>query len=816
MNPILHQWKWDFRRIRNLWILWLLLLIALSYTSRLPAAMSMQGESPLNFFVMMGKFFAHYVFPILLLSRAIFTTPFASTQAFWKTRPLTRTDLFWSKTIFLGSTIFLPILLLNLITWQSLNVGGLFLFWGTVTLGLLVLAMLFIASVWSSLTQSFPAFMLGTLGTAVLYGMMTFLFVTISQRSKVLPFDLIGVASERTDVGPASMSVSTAPASTILVGIWIFMISALAAWILVGRFRLTKPALITLACGTAMAASGNHFWRIDFLRSLAPDPLPKLGLSARVLNKDDSLQAGEQLIFPQIAFELPAKHTLHPASWHTGYRQNNRSNTTSRSAQWEDWQAHHLRRLEAFYPDGPLLIQSGSQTVGHNASFPGDLEGSTLHFFGGGKGVLHEWRKIGSLPIEEGAHGKLEGGGLLGITRIEQNNLSVVSTYPPTPFSSSSHRRYSHWMHESNMTFVIYHEPSKIALVPEDRYYGANGMGSTGPFRQNRGVSVSFTKSLQEATGMKDLSTATDLRLDVFEAVPVGVVDLQWNVEDFVSYSYRSQPRPDELTPIPKRPIERIPLPENPSTDQVAAFIDRVLRSYHLEMAAPEREQAMGDLRAIGADHLELLLARLPVTSYLESLVYGAIRNLTTPDHRDLILKYLPQDHGLASIAIRKGWSQEAGDVLKVFLKERRPLDSRNGAMVVSVVAEAADPATYEDLRWHFVHSSQGQRQMAAKLREIPDFPWWETLSEAWDLGRYSQIGKRSVLAPLAARLGDREALRSSLRHLTLEGHQFERKLLSQAIAHPGDDLDEHWVRQNFEALRFDDSTRRWILPDPQ
>lgn len=815
MNPILHQWKWDFRRIRNLWILWLILLIALSYTLRLPSAMGIGGDSSLGFFVMMGKFFAHYVFPLLLLSRAIFTTPFTGTRAFWKTRPLTQTSLFWSKTVFLGTTIFLPILILQLFAWNGLNVGGLYLFWGLLTFGMLVLAMLLVASVWSGLTESFPSFMVGTIGTAVLYGLATFLFVTTSMRSEALPFELFASTSKEVEIPHTSLPISTAPASSILMGISIFMISTLAAWILAGRFRLPKPALITLACGTTMAASANHIWRVDFLQTLTPDHLPEIALTARVLNQDDEVQSGEQLMFPQIAFELPAKQTLHPDYWHTGYRQKNRSNTTSRSAQWTDWQTHHLQRLAAFYPDGPLLIESQSSSIGSQASFPGDIEGTPLHFFGGGKGVLHEWRKIGSIPFEEGARSKLEGGGSMGITKIQQNQLGVVGAFPPTPFNLSPHRRHNQWMHAANMTFVIYHEPSKIALIPEDGYRAQSGMGAIGPSHQNRGLNIQPSKPWKEATGISDISQATDLRLDIFEAVPVGIVDLHWNVEDWVAYSYRTQPKPDELKPTPTPPTERVALGENPTREQVAVFVDQIIRSYHQEMPKPEQEKAERDLRSIGGDHLEVLLSRLPVAAYLEPLVYKAIIDLTASEHRDLILRYLPNDHGLAGVAVRKRWSQEAGKVLKPHLAKRRPLDSRNGSTVISVVAELADPATFEDLRWHFVHAGTGQRQMAAKLAKIPNFPWWKTLEEAWEVGRYIQSGSRATLAPLAARLGDREALRSSLRRFAEDRHRSERDLLAQAVAHPGENFDVHWIRQNFDALRFDKETRRWILPEP-
>jgi len=67
-------------------------------------------------------------------------------------------------------------------------------------------------------------------------------------------------------------------------------------------------------------------------------------------------------------------------------------------------------------------------------------------------------------------------------------------------------------------------------------------------------------------------------------------------------------------------------------------------------------------------------------------------------------------------------------------------------------------------------------------------------------------------LAFLAARLGDKEALRDALLNCVNDPRPESLQLLAEAVEHPGGDLLPDWLHANFEALTFNSGTRKFEL----
>ena len=91
------------------------------------------------------------------------------------------------------------------------------------------------------------------------------------------------------------------------------------------------------------------------------------------------------------------------------------------------------------------------------------------------------------------------------------------------------------------------------------------------------------------------------------------------------------------------------------------------------------------------------------------------------------------------------------------------PLGWSPTQQLFKIVTAQQDPATYDDLRWHFLHNHSRISRSAEALKACPGFPYEETIAEAWRMVRYDLSPRRVAIAPFAAQLGDKEALRVAL-----------------------------------------------------
>jgi hypothetical protein len=157
MNATLHQLKWDFRRIRTLWIVWIVLLIAGAFAS-LHAGAAPGPERGLTPVFTLGKIVSTYVLAVLLVARLMYSTPFAGAQAFWKTRPLAQRSLFWAKSLLILCAIQLPVSLSQVAGWLTMNFSGTYLFWASIHFSALTLSIFLLAAVWAALCERFASF----------------------------------------------------------------------------------------------------------------------------------------------------------------------------------------------------------------------------------------------------------------------------------------------------------------------------------------------------------------------------------------------------------------------------------------------------------------------------------------------------------------------------------------------------------------------------------------------------------------------------------------------------------------------------------
>ena len=130
------------------------------------------------------------------------------------------------------------------------------------------------------------------------------------------------------------------------------------------------------------------------------------------------------------------------------------------------------------------------------------------------------------------------------------------------------------------------------------------------------------------------------------------------------------------------------------------------------------------------------------------------------------------------------------------------------------------DPGLAADLRWHFLHAIWQQHLLAPLLHDHEGFDFEASIAEVWQSHRTGHDeDEQAQLAPYALVLGDKEALRLTLRRLTHMREKTRREqilhLLTPRLATDLPPEEAYgWAVENFPALRFDPVSRRYQLPE--
>lgn len=806
MNTFSHQWKWDFRRIRCLWLGWMLLLVAASFGSHFTAFNSgpVRILGPM-FSLLQG--FVIFLLAVLLVARVMYTTPLAGSNAYWKTLPMSWRALFWTKTTLIIVLIWLPVVVAKFAVWQAANGGARFMVWGTLNYAALYFALLFTSAFWAARCERMSSFAVGVASTGAWAGLCAIVFAMMAQRMDFLP-----IGADASDAGSFH---STTRASTFIASLLIVALTAGVAWLMIlsRRGRGKVGAIIVLAGGIALATTAGRIWRVDFLSNSTGAAVAQVGpLTANVLESDAEPGDAQQLLWAELALDVPPGQFVVVDNYKVSL------SIPESGAHWMksmdesqmDWLTSAAQVLAQSYPAGTRMLTPDVRE--HRALFEHHADGQRGILEGTMQVSLYKWKKLASLPLRIGARSKRLDAGITSIVGLREEGgnvrIDLASVLPPRDFrvQNAGGSRESYRM---PLTCVLYDPKSGRAVLGEEGSSGS--MGGASFWMDTETLSLEFHND-HLGVGSRGTTTMEGLpeaRLDLYSKVKVGISQFQFRQEDWTVYSSRKLKHPADLI-LPALTVED--LPENPSAAEVDSYLDSVLFTIPQNLQGPQWQATKARLLATGTEHLDRLIHRLPVGQYAEELVFRVIRELIEEQHRPLLLSALEREPALASIALRRGWQDGAVVTLAARLRHHVPLEWRATPSVVVVVAGAKDPDTYDDLKWHFVHGSTGHRAMAKALRLCPEFPLEEAIGEAWNLARYEPWGRRHQLAVLAARLGDREALRQAYVTYASQEQAEDQLLLEEIVDCPEGEILRDWIHAKLPELAFNKERKRWEL----
>ena len=824
MNLILHQFKTDVLHFRwRLMVLWLSFLAEAVLANS--NAMGSVGMGISNILLELCQI----VFALALIASLVQADALVDTTAGWLTRPVRRGHLFWAKTLFIILCVLTPraVSLVVSLAWRGYSLSLIVSAVGeSLLFGLPFVA---VVAVLAALTRDLARFFLAG-GITIGFTFVSATIVEMLVRTGLLTAVHLDWPQEKLRFTCAAV-----------MGLLFLGIAAVSAWILQAQAARYRAAAVCLAVGTFAFPITNTVWSKNFLK---PKLSPSAPLTLSLLDTNHPLGGGleNQMLSMELAVggvpnqqvagirNVTANVRFLGDGWTTPIQHDDAFSYNGQNRPAQYLGRRYFDTIKEFFPTNTIWF-NGRFTGGDAgyALLTGDMskrfpQGPPPSDIDGEISVdLFTVQKMADVPLQFTSVQAIPG---LRVTvrKVSLNgdviNISIDECCAALMLDRGVDTRSGNLEGSGPAcTYVLYHPESGEAYVVQQNsasYFPALLAGST-----HAELELHFTyPALRERfAGITAFDWLNQARLCVFMPVYSGTSNLRFHQENYhwpwgETHNVRQQKQASQASDV----IARATLPPNPTTDQLGAYLDQILANLPEYWNPKLSETIDKKLAAIGAEGLPALLRRLPFTRDAEStFALPVISKLVTRDQLPDLRAGLQRDNNLIDVFTRKHWESDARDVLVAKLSDHRePLP----ADALRIAAQAKDPATYADLRWHFVRLQYGQDEVLAALKQCPGFDAEGAVREAW---QFAQLGitSRQGIAPIAAGQGLPGALNATIAGTAsmVDGNYRKRELekLAMLTGYTGPkDKTLTWLVANLEQFQFDPAQRRYVLSQPQ
>ena len=261
------------------------------------------------------------------------------------------------------------------------------------------------------------------------------------------------------------------------------------------------------------------------------------------------------------------------------------------------------------------------------------------------------------------------------------------------------------------------------------------------------------------------------------------------------------------------------PLPENPSDEQIRAYVDEIAEASRGQRIFGSTDPQVGLLRAIGPGHLEVLIPYMgqEIAFYLRS----ALPSLVQESDKELVLKNLIAGRDLLlEVVARRQWAGEARPRIIEMLKNGQG-NQFWGSMDQIISQIARTPEEREELADIFI-TYPNTSPMIPGISCFPEIDQAEVSRKAWESHRFDENYSRRRYAMYAAQHGCREALEELLTLLIghpelMRNDSAGKQQLSELLGRPYDPAAmRNYVTANKEKLAFDREKMKYVLKEKQ
>lgn len=275
-----------------------------------------------------------------------------------------------------------------------------------------------------------------------------------------------------------------------------------------------------------------------------------------------------------------------------------------------------------------------------------------------------------------------------------------------------------------------------------------------------------------------------------------------------------------------KQRLAKIVLPDNPTREQCEAYIAKLRKHTEGRNSFSSGDDEVDKLKAIPAEHVDLILNEMTGNSGLRFYSRYAIKDIDVEEHKDKIVARLDQQPNNILFIVHYGWFQAAEPAILSRLENADPTTEIEPAWFQAFV-EVAEPKHHKKLHEIAVNAKQID-DFVPLLETLPDYDLNHTVNAAWNtIDKHSRDyyarRKRETLAPYAARFGEVEALGILIEQLQnapdynmrLDRVNQERLNIARLIDFRGSDKEiEAWYEQNKDKLVFDNFRKKFVVQE--
>lgn len=806
MNLLWHQLRTDLRAHRFLLAISIPLALGGPWLGT-QLALVLPGE--LGDIAKVGLGLAVLLTAFLSATAPIGAASFVGSTAFWRTRPITQATQFQARSLWILLLVMVPIALgigISLPVFHLTAAQAAIVFF---TLTGVAVTLLVLAATLRAAREGFWQFRLQLAISIGLFVASTFLLALFLRWQ-------------------GGLRVPAQVGSSIFLATMVSLILALVAWCLVARFRRPRAALVASFLAVFVFPWLLALWSHPFIK---PPVLPTHALVMTLVEPDEIRTKSHpdgQVLWENLLVEGLAPRQLFlprntaaqwtPPGTAPGFPLEIPGGRVSSPLQavsdilppsdiWSrikpDFPAETTWTIEARHQFRQRLSRSGRQTT-----VKGTLSVQT-------EGLVIEPRRLAELSLRNGARAPLAGGGLATVQKPEWNDGTLRFNLQ---FIQLFRFRRSAWSPEGrhlvspfdNLCYVFYHRPSGTVIATTKD----SGSGRSGPVgllgKTSRRMEIFPSRLYLAVHGLDAGRWAAETELHIYTLVPLA----SFRSPSLLHTDYQLNPSGEEPRRGETKGFAAATLPENPSPAQIDAYLDTVI------YGGPDRQ---GDqpyfekLRALPPPGLMALAKRLPVRDFPNRAAQRVLEKHPADIPPEVLLDGLRRDPRFVTVCVKKGLGSEAAAILRARLREHRSLPPEAAPAIFKVVIGQTplDAGLRADLHWHFVHANYKQGQIAPLLAKLEGFDFPSALAEAWATRRVDSNNENYDLIPYALVLGDKEALRLTLRQLQGKIPKWQRtrnlQLLAPRLATDlASDDAFRWAVEHYPELSFDPATGKF------
>lgn len=288
--------------------------------------------------------------------------------------------------------------------------------------------------------------------------------------------------------------------------------------------------------------------------------------------------------------------------------------------------------------------------------------------------------------------------------------------------------------------------------------------------------------------------------------------------------------------PTPRDRLTQLELPDNPTREQCAAFIDAI-RAIVPGNPRRESELVTKKLSTIPVKHIALLTQIVANNRALISdqnmyfCAIAAIQTYEPESYRKIAVDGLPENPGLILLIVQHGWYQSAKDPIRAKLEVTDPFTKDLPMIWFQAFVEVAEKQHYEQLHQMALNGRNLRRKLYL-LDTLQGYDFAKTVNACWD--NVKQIRKDKsfryddyVVMSYAIRNGNIDVLATVIDKLTkpFQGianmNYYTRGdtaptpefLIRRHLDFRGTNQEiVDWFNTNRDSLVFDNATKRFQL----